>query len=102
MEIQDCDELLYTSQEAKLMKKYSNEVRSWDKGISNKEACEKLAKDFETLSNLISEYEDRINLTAGNVTDPTQREIQELKKLFDTIESLDFATSEVYEELNEK
>lgn len=101
MEIQDCDELLYTSQEAKLMLQYSKATIELSKKSKDQEACEKLSKDFETLSSLIKEYEDRVNLTANNVTEPTKNEIQELKKLFDTIESMDFATSEEYQRLLE-
>ncbi|HOI27952.1 MAG TPA: hypothetical protein PKW49_09535 [Paludibacteraceae bacterium] len=97
MEIQDCDELLYTSQEANLMLEYRDAVKRFNPKAEQQENCNKLIKDFEALSSLIKEFEDRIHLTANNVVEPTKGEIQELKKLFDQIESLDFSTSEQYE-----
>ncbi|MCQ2218467.1 MAG: hypothetical protein MJZ33_08320 [Paludibacteraceae bacterium] len=99
MEIQDCDELLYTSQEANLMLEYRDAVKKLDVNEEVLATKEKLASDFERLSNLIKDYEDRIHLTANNVTEPTKNEMAELKKLFNEIEDLDFATSEKYEEL---
>ena len=100
MEIQDCDELLYTSQEANLMLEYRDAVKGVDpQDESEKEICEKLIAGFDELYKLILEYEDRINLTADNIVEPTQSEISEMKKLFNRIESLDFETSELYESL---
>ena len=100
MEIQDCDELLYTSQEANLMLEYRDAVKRFEtQEEKKKEICNKLIADFEKLNQLILEYEDRIGLTANNVIEPTHSEIVEMKKLFDTIESLDFETSELYESL---
>ena len=90
MEIQDCDELLYTSQEANLMLEYRDAVKRFEvQEEQDKEACNKL----------ILEYEDRISLTANNIVEPTHSEIIEMKKLFDQIETLDFETSELYESL---
>jgi hypothetical protein len=100
MEIQDCDELLYTSQEANLMLEYRDAVKRFDtQKEEEKEICNKLIAGFEQLNKLILEYEDRIGLTANNVIEPTHSEIAEMKKLFDKIESLDFETSELYESL---
>ena len=100
MEIQDCDELLYTSQEANLMLEYRDAVKVYTPQDENeKEICAKLITDFEELHKLILEYEDRINLTSDNIVEPTHSEIGEMKKLFNRIESLDFETSELYEAL---
>ncbi len=100
MEIQDCDELLYTSQEANLMLEYRDAVKRFAaQEEQDKEICNKLIADFEKLNKLILEYEDRISLTANNIVEPTNTEIAEMKKLFDQIETLDFATSELYESL---
>ncbi|MCQ2194991.1 MAG: hypothetical protein MJZ28_08605 [Paludibacteraceae bacterium] len=99
MEIQDCDELLYTSQEANLMLEYRDAVKKMDVNEELQEMRDKLAAEFDKLSSLIKEYEDRIHLTANNVTEPTKNELAELRKLFTEIEDLDFATSEKYEEL---
>lgn len=99
MEIQDCDELLYTSQEANLMLEYRDAVKKLDVNEEYLESRDKLAAEFEQLSNLIKEFEDRIHLTANNVTAPTKNEMAELKRLFNEIEDLDFSTSEKYEEL---
>ena len=100
MEIQDCDELLYTSQEANLMLEYRDAVKRFEaQEEAEKEICNKLITDFEDLNKLILEYEDRISLTANNIVEPTRSEIAEMKKLFDKIESLDFETSELFESL---
>jgi len=100
MEIQDCDELLYTSQEANLMLEYRDAVKRFEPQEGKETALyEKLIRDFEELNKLILEYEDRIHLTANNVVDPTHSELTELKKIFNRIESLDFETSELYESL---
>ena len=100
MEIQDCDELLYTSQEANLMLEYRDAVKRFEtREKTEKEICNKLIADFENLNKLILEYEDRISLTANNIVEPTSSEIAEMKKLFNKIESLDFETSELYESL---
>ena len=100
MEIQDCDELLYTSQEANLMLEYRDAVKRFEaQEEQDKEMCRRLIADFEKLNKLILEYEDRISLTANNVVEPTKAEIAEMKKLFDQIETLDFQTSEVFESL---
>jgi len=100
MEIQDCDELLYTSQEANLMLEYRDAVKRFEpQEEAEKEICDKLIADFENLNKLILEYEDRISLTANNVVEPTHSQIVEMRKLFDKIESLDFETSELYESL---
>lgn len=81
------------------MSEYRDAVKRMDVGESGSEAKEKLAEDFEKLSNLIKEYEERIHLTANNIVDPTKEELEYLKKLFGKIEDMDFATSEKYEEL---
>ncbi len=99
MEIQDCDELLYTSQEANLMLEYRDAVKKMDVNEEDTALRDKLVADFDKLSNLIKDFEDRIHLTANNVTDPTKKEMEALKKLFTEIEDLDFETSEKYEEL---
>jgi len=100
MEIQDCDELLYTSQEANLMLEYRDAVKRFEpQEEAEKETCNKLIAGFEKLNKLILEYEDRICLTANNIIEPTNAEIAEMKKLFDQIETLDFETSELYESL---
>jgi len=98
MEIQDCDELLYTSQEANLFLEYRDAVKRFEARDENeKTICDKLIADFEKLNKLILEYEDRISLTDNGVVAPTGSEIAEMKKLFNEIETLDFETSEVYE-----
>jgi len=99
MEIQDCDELLYTSQEANLMLEYRDAVKRLNTESGQEETCSKLMKDFESLSSLIKEFEDRVHLTANNLVEPTKAEILDLKKLFDKIENMDFSTSEEYEKL---
>ena len=100
MEIQDCDELLYTSQEANLMLEYRDVVKSFEPQDENeKEIKAKLIAGFEELYTLILEYEDRINLSANNVVEPTHSETGEMKKLFNRIEDLDFETTELYESL---
>ena len=100
MEIQDCDELLYTSQEANLMLEYRDAVKRFETQEENKkEICNRLIAGFEQLNKLILEYEERISLTANNIIEPTPSEMAEMKKLFDKIESLDFETSELYESL---
>ncbi len=100
MEIQDCDELLYTSQEANLMLEYRDAVKRFEpQEEEEKKTCNKLIADFEKLNKLILEYEDRISLTANNIVEPTHAEIIEMKRLFDQIETLDFETSELYESL---
>lgn len=100
MEIQDCDEILYSSQEANLMLEYRDAVKRFEPQQENeKEICDKLVTGFETLNKLILEFEDRVHLTANNVVEPTNLEITEMKKLFNKIESLDFETSELYESL---
>jgi hypothetical protein len=100
MEIQDCDELLYTSQEANLMLEYRDAVKRFETQNENeKEICLQLINDFEILNKLILEFEDRIHLTANNVVGPTPFELQEMKKLFNKIEDLDFKTSELYESI---
>lgn len=102
MEIQDCDELLYTSQEANLMLEYRDAVKRFEFEVqeeSEKEIYTQLACDFELLNKLILEFEDRIHLTANNVVEPTHSELQEMKKLFSRIEDMDFKTSELYESL---
>jgi len=98
MEIQDCDELLYTSQEANLFLEYRDAVKRFEvRDEGEKAVCEKLIAEFERLSKLVLEYEDRVFLTANSVVGPANSEIAEMKKLFNEIESLDFETSEVYE-----
>jgi len=100
MEIQDCDELLYTSQEADLMLEYRDAVKRFEsQKEEEKEICNKLIASFEQLNKLILEYEERISLTANNIVEPSHSEIAEMKKLFDKIELLDFETSELYESL---
>jgi hypothetical protein len=100
MEIQDCDELLYTSQEANLMLEYRDAVKRFEPQEEEEEkACSRLIAGFEKLNKLILEYEDRISLTANNIVEPTHTEIAEMKKLFDQIETLDFETSELFESL---
>lgn len=99
MEVQDCDELLYTSQEANLMLEYRDAVKKLEVNEELEEARKKLADDFGRLNELIKEYEDRIFLTANNVVEPTKSELDDLRRLFAEIEDLDFATTEKYEEL---
>lgn len=100
MEIQNCDEMLYTTAEANLMLEYQASVKSFvPRNEEEAEACKKLIADFEELSKMILELEDRIELTANNVVEPTKSEIEDLRKLFDKIESKDFDATDMYENL---
>ena len=100
MEIQDCDELLYTTTEAKLMLEYRDAVKRFlPNNDEEQEMCNKLIANFEELNILILEYVDRLFLSVHNVSEPTTTEINGIKKIFDRIESLDFESSEMYESL---
>lgn len=97
MEVQDTDELLYTQAEAELMQEYRESVESFT-AKSDEEAGLKaeLTEKFGKLSALITEYNDRIALSANNTTDPSKEEIEALRRLFGQIEDLDFETSDKY------
>ena len=100
MEIQNCDEMLYTTAEANLMLEYQASVKSFvPRNEEEAEACKKLIADFGELSKMILELEDRIELTANNVVEPTKSEIEDLRKLFDKIESKDLDATDMYENL---
>ena len=100
MEIQDCDELLYTTVEAQLMLEYRDAVKRYQPNSEEEKLlCDKLIQDFEELNKLILDYENRLFLSAGNVVEPNKTEIQEIKKIFNRIEDLDFETSEIYESI---
>ena len=100
MEIQDTDELLYTQAESELMLDYKEAV---EKLVTENEEDEKFRKEliskFATLSNLIVEYNDRVELSSDNVTAPSKEEIASLKALFDKIKNLDFETTDKYKYL---
>lgn len=97
MEIQDTDELLYTQAEAELMLEYKESVENFNPHNDEEKATrEELIEKFGKLSTLITEYNDRLSLTANNPTDPSKEEMEALKSLFNEIEDLDFETSDKY------
>lgn len=97
MEIQDTDELLYTQAEAELMLDYKESVEEFTPHNDEEKATrEELIEKFVKLSELISEFNDRIELSANNPANPSKEEIESLKRLFNQIEDLDFETSDKY------
>lgn len=97
MEIQDTDELLYTQAEAELMLEYKESVTEFvPKNEEETKTREELIEKFDKLNNLITEFNDRIELTANNPANPSKEEMASLKRLFDQIEDLDFETSDKY------
>lgn len=97
MEIQDTDELLYTQAEAELMLEYKESVQDFNPHNDDEKATrEELIGKFDKLNALISEFNDRIELTANNPANPSKEEIAALKRLFTQIEDLDFETSDKY------
>lgn len=100
MEIQDTDELLYTQAEAELMLDYKESVEKFT--ATNEEESksrEELIEKFARLHDLITEYNDRIELTANNPAAASKEEVASLKRLFTQIEDLDFETSDKYKYL---
>ena len=103
MEIQDTDELLYTQEEAELMLDYKEALKDIEPQNEEQETLKKeLNEKFTTLSELIVELNDRVELSSNNVTDPSKEEINSLKQLFGKIEDLDFETSDKYKYLTGK
>lgn len=97
MEIQDTDELLYTHAEAELMLEYKESVEDFNPHNDEEKATrEELIEKFGKLNTLILEFNDRLELTANNPTNPSKEELDALKNLFNQIEDLDFETSDKY------
>ena len=103
MEIQDTDELLYTQAESELMLDYVDAVKKvCPNGEEEENLRSELIERLQKLSQLILEYNERIDLTANNVTDPTKEELASLKRLFTTIEDTDFELTDKYQYLMER
>lgn len=97
MEVQDTDELLYTQDEAEQMLDYREELAKVSPKDDEQKALKaELEEKFQKLSDLIVEYNDRIDLSANNLTDPSKDEMAALKRLFSQIEDLDFETSDKF------
>lgn len=97
MEIQDTDELLYTQAEAELMQEYKDSVTEFTPKTDEEKALrDELIEKFGKLHDLISEFNDRIELTANNPANPSKEEIESLRRLFNQIEDLDFETGDKY------
>lgn len=97
MEIQDTDELLYTQAEAELMLDYKESVTEFTPKTEEETSMRnELIEKFGKLNDLITEFNDRIELTANNPANPSKEEIESLKRLFTQIEDLDFETSDKY------
>lgn len=98
MEIQDTDELLYTQAESELMLDYKEAVeKTQPKNEDEEKLRAELIEKYEKLSSLILEFNERIELSSNNVTDPTKEEVASLKRLFDTIENMDFELTDKYQ-----
>lgn len=103
MEIQDTDELLYTQAEAELMLDYKEAIEKIQPKNTDEENIQKeLIEKFPKLSQLIMEFNERVELTADNVTEPSKEEIASLKRLFNSIEDMDFELTDKYNFLTGK
>ena len=86
MEIQDTDELLYTQAESELMLDYKVAVETLvTENAEDEKIRKELISKFATLSNLIVEYNDRVELSSDNVTAPSKEEIASNAEYFHDI-----------------